>query len=81
MIKKIENKQFKLLPPHPEKCQECATEHDPELPHNKMSLFYQVKFNLDHQRSATWIDAMAHCSEEIKKHSTEALTELGLMNG
>lgn len=34
-----------LLPPPPTHCQECATVHLPEQPHNKLSLFYQAKSN------------------------------------
>ena len=48
-------------------CPECATKHDPKQPHNRDSLAYQYKFYDRHGHWPTWADAMAHCSEEIKK--------------
>lgn len=67
-----------LLPPSPDKCQECAVAHVPEAPHNAHSLFYQTKFNMAHGRSATWVDAMAHCSDHIKQRWVEELGKLGV---
>jgi hypothetical protein len=67
-----------LLPPHPSKCQECAAEHEPDQPHNAQTLFYQVKFQMDNGRGATWIDAMAHCSPEMRALWTAALIERGV---
>lgn len=55
-----------LLPPAPDKCQICAVKHKPEQPHNHDSIFYQVNFHMKHKRSATWHDAMEHCSPEVK---------------
>lgn len=55
-----------LIPPPAGACQECATEHPPELPHNWESFYYHTKFKMDHDRSPTWNDAIAHCTEEIK---------------
>lgn len=57
---------FKMLPPAPDVCQECATNHDPRQPHNQQSLYYQYYFYADHERWPTWKDAMAHCTEEVK---------------
>ena len=48
-------------------CPECAVKHDPEQPHNQDSLTYQYKFYDQHGRWPTWADAMAHCSDELKK--------------
>lgn len=56
-----------LLPPRPDVCQECAVKHDPHLPHNRGSLYYQVKFQMTHGRYPTWEDAMAHCTDEVKE--------------
>ena len=50
-----------MLPPHPEKCQVCAVRHHPGDPHNRDSLYYQMRFYQDSQRFPTWDDAMAHC--------------------
>ena len=66
-----------LLPPPEEYCQECAREHDPEMPHDKQSLYYQMKFQIEKGRGATWTDAMAHCSQEVKDIWTEELLKLG----
>lgn len=77
---KVEIKEaaLTLLPPHPSKCQECAVDHKPNEPHNPQSMYYQFKFNMQHGRKATWMDAMAHCSDEIKKIVLEILAEKGI---
>ena len=67
-----------MLPPKPGTCQECATEHDPALPHNQQSMFWQYKFYGDHGRWPTWKDAMAHCTPEMKQRWTASLKELGV---
>lgn len=67
-----------LLPPRKDVCQECARAHAPELPHDKQSLYYQMKFQMKHGRGATWLDAMAHCSDEMKAVWTEELQKLGV---
>lgn len=67
-----------LLPPRPDVCQECATQHDPSLPHNAQSLYYQTKFHMQNGRAATWADAMAHCTNDVKERWTKALLEHGV---
>ena len=67
-----------LLPPKPGTCPVCATEHDPALPHNRCSLYYQMRYYRKHGRFPTWADAMAHCSDEMKAYWTNALTEKGV---
>lgn len=67
-----------LLLPHPSKCQTCAADHAPNIPHNAQSLYYQTKFNMDHGRGATWIDAMAHCSEDVRDRWTKELAQRGI---
>jgi len=69
-----------LLPAAPGKCPECATEHEPELPHNQQSLYYQTRFHLEHGRSPTWTDAMEHCTDEMKEFWTRHLTAHVLMD-
>jgi hypothetical protein len=56
-----------LLKINPSQCSECGWNHDPEIPHNKNSPFYQAKFSDENHREPTWEDAMAHCSEERKQ--------------
>ncbi|UNC91661.1 hypothetical protein [Candidatus Contubernalis alkaliaceticus] len=67
-----------LLPPKPGVCQECATDHPSELPHNQQSLYYQYAFYAKHGRWPTWKDAMEHCSEEVKEMWIKALKEEGI---
>lgn len=66
-----------LLPPAAGLCQVCASKHSPEEPHNQQSIYYQMYFQMQHGRGATWADAMAHCSDETKKLITQFLTERG----
>lgn len=55
-----------LLPAAPGKCPECAADHPPELPHNRDSLFYQMRFHAEHKRWPVWADALAHCDEVMR---------------
>lgn len=59
-------------------CPICAVKHDPEQPHNRDSLCYQYKFYDENGRWPTWIDAMAHCSEELQEFWKQTLTEKGV---
>lgn len=59
-------KEGMLLPPAPDKCQECAAEHEPEQAHNADSLYYKMWFKKQYDRFPTWKDAIEHCSPEIK---------------
>lgn len=67
-----------LMPARAGTCETCATAHEPHLPHNAQSLFYQTRFNIEHKRAATWLDAMAHCSDEMQALWREKLIELGV---
>lgn len=69
---------FQLLNAAPDVCQECATKHDPRMPHNQQSLFYQYDFYGKHGRWPTWKDAMEHCTPEMKAAWTKALAERGV---
>jgi hypothetical protein len=68
-----------LLPPAPDKCQQCAVDHDPANPHNQESLFWKCWFYGQHGRRPTWTDAMAHCSDETKELWLEVLKENGII--
>lgn len=72
---------FLLLPPEPGTCVECGVEHPLEDLHDAGSLFYQYKFYAEHSRWPTWTDAMAHCSEEVKKIMAGILDEIGVKIG
>lgn len=67
-----------LLPPRSDLCQECAAKHEPEMPHNQKSLYYQMAFKIQHGRYPTWVDAMAHCSDEMKVMWIEELRKYGV---
>ena len=72
---------MKLLPPKPDDCQECAVDHDPAQPHDKMSIYYQYWFRSEHGRWPTWRDALAHCDLEIREDWEEELRHLGRWDG
>jgi len=61
-------KRMQLLPPRPGACPECARypAHKPHEPHDRNSLYYQTKFNMEHGFAPTWQDAMAHCTLEVQ---------------
>jgi hypothetical protein len=65
-VKLIQMTSANLLPPPPGHCQTCAVMHAPDAPHNAQSLFYRMKFRMDHGREVTWHDAMAHCPDEVQ---------------
>jgi len=68
---------FMLLPPAKDVCQECATKHDPDSPHNAQSLYYQYSFKAEYGRWPTWKDALAHCPQRIKEMWIEELKKRG----
>lgn len=70
-----------LLPPAPDKCQECAVDHEKGQAHNKQSLYYQAYFRSHHGRWPTWRDAVAHCAPEIQAFWEEELRGLGKWDG
>lgn len=67
-----------LLPPKPGVCQTCASDHEPEEPHNQRSLYYRYAFLADNGRWPTWKDAMAHCPKETQEVWTGELKKLGV---
>jgi len=80
MKNKTESGMF-LAPPKKGTCQQCATEHEEWEPHN-LCLYYHYHFYSQHGHFPTWVDAMAHCTDEIKKSVIEVLNEHGIsVNG
>lgn len=77
-VKEFGIKDMEILPPAPGNCPECATKHAPEMPHNRSSLYYQMKFYQKNGRFPTWQDAMSHCTDEIKALWIEALKKRGI---
>lgn len=71
--------QFSILPPPAGACQECGRTHDPSQPHDAASLHYQYTFYAKNDgRWPTWLDAMAHCSEDVREAWTYQLTKMGV---
>lgn len=77
-VKEIPFENVMILPPKPGVCRECAVDHRPDQPHNRDSLYYQMKFRQQHGRFPTWADAMAHCDEHVKQLWIAALAERGV---
>ena len=55
-----------LLPPRPDVCQECASDHLPDEAHNQTSLYYQYAFRGKHGRWPKWSDAIAHLEPALR---------------
>lgn len=73
MDKEIKIAKLTLLPPRPDVCQICARDHEPHYPHDQTSIYYHTKFHMEHGRAPTWDDAMAHCTDEMKKTWRESM--------
>lgn len=78
MKKQERVKPFMLLPAKQGTCPECAALHSPEEPHNRDSLFYQMKFQQMYGNWPTWKDAMRHCASEIKEAWEKELITRGI---
>jgi hypothetical protein len=65
-------------------CEECGRDHEPQLPHDRESLVYQYRFRSREaqagreERWPTWLDAMAHCTPEIRQLWAEELATYGI---
>lgn len=76
--KVISIKDMTILPAKEGTCPICAVNHEPGLPHNKDSMFYQMSFYRENGRWPTWKDAMEHCTEEMKSMWTNELKKRGI---
>ena len=63
----VKPQSMMLMPPPDGHCRICAVKHGPELPHNAESIFYQVRFEMRYKRAGTWADAIAHCTDDVRK--------------
>lgn len=70
---------IRVVPPSPGSCPICATIHDPDKPHDRDSLYYQNRFCRRHKRFPTWEDAMAHCSDSVKRDFKKQLARRGII--
>ena len=66
-----------LMPPPEGHCRICAMKHDPNVPHNGLSLFYGMRFKMRYGREGTWADAIAHCDEQTQEFWKLRLIERG----
>lgn len=66
-----------MLPPPADCCQECAKKHEPEMPHDALSLPYQYSFANKNGRWPTWADAVAHCTPEMQAAWKDELMKIG----
>lgn len=71
-------KGWKTLGVPPGTCEQCATKHDPEQPHNQQSLVFQYNFYDKNGVWPKWEDAMAHCSDAVKEFWRKELKRLGV---
>ena len=69
---------YTFAPPKPGACAVCATVHDPAMPHDRNSLYYQMQFRHKHGRYPTWKDAMSHCDDLTKRIWTAKLSMRGV---
>lgn len=74
---KTETIQIGIMPCKPGTCAICGVDHQPEMPHNAQSLYYQYTFKGRHGRWPTWADAVAHCTKEMKANWKREITKLG----
>lgn len=72
---------LQILPPRKGACPICAATHEPMLPHNRNSYYYQMRFRQEHGHLPTWEDAMEHCTDEMKAEWRNFLKEWGLLPG
>lgn len=78
-MKKVElQPSMKLLPPPEGHCRICAVKHEPAMPHNAQSLFYQMRFKMRYGRDGTWADAAAHCTNEMRAYWAKELAIKGV---
>lgn len=69
---------IRLLPPGKTKCPLCADRHTAKDPHNRNSLYYQMRFLQDHERLPTWGDAMENCSPFMRAYWRNQMIQKGV---
>lgn len=74
-----DGKELLMLPAGPDRCETCNWIHRPDLPHNRETVFYQMRFYYENgYRWPTWNDAAAHCTPEIRADWFAALAKVGI---
>lgn len=74
----VQAQPMMLLPPATDMCRFCAVGHARRMPHNRDSLFYQIRFAQDHGRAPRWSDAVAHCGQGVIATCVAVLREGGV---
>lgn len=67
-----------LLPCAKDVCQQCAVKHAAEQPHDQQSLYWQYYFYGKTGRWPTWVDALAHCTLEVRAQWIAELAKHGI---
>lgn len=62
-----------LMPVVAGACAVCASKHESNLAHNLHSLYYGMRFKIEHGRDPTWADAIAHLSDKDQAQWKAAL--------
>lgn len=68
---------LRLLPVAEGLCVQCATKHRILNPHNFWSMYYKMRFRIQHGRDATQADCVAHLSKTTQSVYREALGKFG----
>ena len=67
-----------LLPTKDGTCEVCGREHASDQPHDKDSLYYQMRFQATYGRGAQWSDAVAHCPPDVRAFWKGELEKYGV---
>lgn len=67
-----------IAPPVRGSCPICACVHREGEPHNRESLYYQMKFRQENGRFPTWNDATAHCTPQVRAAFKEEMRRHGI---
>jgi hypothetical protein len=76
-VEKRETVKFGIMPPKPGTCSVCGVDHEPAMPHNAQSMYYQYAFYGEFGRWPTWADAVAHCTAEMQDYWKTELVRMG----
>lgn len=60
--------EVRILPPTKSTCPICADRHAKHEPHNRNSLYYQMRFFRKHGRLPRWADALDDTSEMTRAY-------------
>lgn len=74
----FDKNEIRLLAPGKAKCRICADRHSTHEPHNRNSLYYQMKFRRANGREPTWNDALADLSPLTQAYWRGELAKKGV---